>query len=149
MSVTIESSRFGMVEIADEAVIEFPSGLIGLAGSRYALVARDPDDPFVWLHSIDDPSLAIPVTVPWKFFGDYSVEISDDEAARIGLADAADADVYVTVRAGEEIDEFTVNLRAPILVSHGRGWQVLNEAPEAPLRAPLFSGIVAERVEAA
>ena len=37
MSLTIESSRFGRVEIDPGSVIEFPDGLIGLSGSRYAL----------------------------------------------------------------------------------------------------------------
>ena len=33
----IESTRFGRVDIADDAVINFPDGLIGLPGTRYAL----------------------------------------------------------------------------------------------------------------
>ena len=66
-------------------MIEFPNGLIGLGGTRYALLARSDDSAFVWLHSLDDPDLALPVTNPWRFFDDYEVELSDDEAARIGL----------------------------------------------------------------
>jgi flagellar assembly factor FliW len=46
--------------------------------------------------------------------------------------------VYVTVRAGEAIEDFRANLRAPILVSGGRGHQVINEAPSTSVRAPLF-----------
>ena len=38
-TLTFESSRFGTIEIAADAVIEFPSGLIGLGGSRYARTA--------------------------------------------------------------------------------------------------------------
>jgi len=48
-TLTFESSRFGTVEIAADAVIEFPSGLIGLGGSRYALVSADADGAFHWL----------------------------------------------------------------------------------------------------
>ena len=139
MPVTIDSTRFGSLEIADESVIEFPSGLIGLGGSRYALVAREEDSAFVWLHSLDDPSLALPVTNPWRFFESYSVELSDIEAERIGIGDPAEADVYVTVRAAEALEDFSANLRAPIVISHGRGWQVINEAEDAPVRAPLFA----------
>jgi flagellar assembly factor FliW len=139
LPVTIDSTRFGSLEIADESVIEFPSGLIGLGGSRYALVAREEDSAFVWLHSLDDPSLALPVTNPWRFFESYSVELSDIEAERIGIGDPAEADVYVTVRAAEALEDFSANLRAPIVISHGRGWQVINEAEDAPVRAPLFA----------
>ena len=38
MSLTVESTRFGTLEIEPEAVLSFPRGLIGLGGSRYALL---------------------------------------------------------------------------------------------------------------
>jgi flagellar assembly factor FliW len=78
------------------------------------------------------------VTNPGRFFNDYFVELSDAEAARIGLTDPDLADVYVTVRATEMPEDCTANLRAPILISRGTGHQVINEADNAPMRAPLF-----------
>ena len=144
MPVTIESTRFGAVEVPDNAVLEFPTGLIGLGGQRYTLIAREESAPFLWLHSLDDPSLAIPVTNPWFFFSSYEVEVSDSEAERIGVTDASQADVYVTIRAGEAIEDFRANLRAPILVSGGRGHQVINEAAGTSVRTPLFEEVPAE-----
>ena len=138
MPINIESTRFGAIEVPDESVLEFPNGLIGLGGTRYTLIAREESAPFLWLHSLDDPSLAIPVTNPWFFFTSYEVEVSDAEAERIGVSDASQADVYVTVRAGEAIEDFRANLRAPILVSGGRGHQVINESQGTSVRAPLF-----------
>ena len=82
MSLTIESSRFGRVEIDPGSVIEFPDGLIGLSGSRYALLARDPDTPFLWLQSLEDPALALPVTNPHQFFSQFTVEVTDEDAER-------------------------------------------------------------------
>jgi flagellar assembly factor FliW len=69
------------------------------------------------------------------------VKLSDSEAARIGVSDPATADVYVTVRATEALEDCTANLRAPIVVSAGRGWQVINQAEHAPMRAPLFNNV--------
>ena len=136
-TLTIESSRFGTLEIASEDVIEFPNGLIGLGGRRYAIVSADTDGAFSWLHSIDDPSLALPVANPWQFFADYEVDLSDDASAPI-TADPADVAVWVTVRAGAELADFYANLRAPILVADGQGHQVINESGDAPVRAKLF-----------
>jgi len=136
-TLTVESTRFGTLEIEPDSVIEFPTGLIGLGGSRYALLAADEDAAFVWLHSVEDPDLALPVTNPWHFYTDYAVEVSDEEARRTGI-DPSEAAVWVTVRAGEQLGDFTANLRAPILVCGGRGHQVMNEAEDAPVRAPLF-----------
>lgn len=145
MAVTLNSTRFGEVEIPEEAVIEFPHGLIGLGGTRYTLLARGDDAAFVWLHSLDDPALALPLTDPWRFFDSYEVEIADEEAARLGIASTDETSVYVTVRAAESLEDFSANLRAPILVSNGLGHQVINQAPDAPVRAPLFPTTVGER----
>jgi flagellar assembly factor FliW len=138
MTVTLHSTRFGELEIPEESVIEFPQGLVGLGGHRYTLLARGEDAAFVWLHSLDDPALALPLTDPWQFFDSYEVEISDEDASRLGIEGADDTTVYVTVRAAETLEDFSANLRAPILVSNGLGHQIINQAPDAPVRAPLF-----------
>jgi flagellar assembly factor FliW len=137
-TLTFESTRFGPVEVEHDAVIEFPSGLIGLGGSRYALVSASPDAPFSWLHSVDDADVALPVTNPWLHFADYDVELSDADTERVGATEADDVAVWVTVRAAGELSGFSCNLRAPIVIWNGRGHQVINEAPDAPVHAPLF-----------
>ena len=142
--VIVESSRFGTLEIEESAVIEFPTGLIGLGGTRWALVGDTADSPFQWLHSLEDGGLALPVTNPWAFFADYEVELSDADTAKLG---ADEATVLVTVRAGSELADFSANLRAPILIAQGRGHQLINEAKDAPVRAALF-GEIAETAAA-
>lgn len=136
----IDSSRFGRVEIDPETVIEFPEGLIGLSGVRYALIASDAETPFLWLQCIDEPALALPVTNPHQFFRDFAVELTEEDAERLDLDDAIGFDVYVTVRAAPLLDDFTANLKAPILIRSGRAHQVINQAVGSDLRAPLFGG---------
>jgi flagellar assembly factor FliW len=138
MALEVQSSRFGTVEIAEETVVAFPDGLIGLGGSRYALISNDPDSPFLWLQSLDDPAVALPVTNPLRFFADYAVELSDEDADRLGFDSEASVDVYVTVTATPDPSHCTANLRAPILIRPGRADQVINHAPGAVLRAQLF-----------
>lgn len=142
--VTVHSTRFGTLEVEPESVLSFPRGLIGLGGSRYALLTTDPDSPFSWLHSIEDPDLALPVTRPWTFFPDYEVIVSDGEAQALGLHGETPTDVWVTVRAAQRVEDFTVNLRAPILVVPGEGggpeaFQVINDAPGLEVRTPLLA----------
>ena len=134
-TVQLESSRFGTLEIEESAVIEFPTGLIGLGGTRWTLVGDITDGPFQWLHSLEDGDLALPVTNPWAFFAEYEVDLSDADTAKLGADEAA---VLVTVRASTELAGFSANLRAPILIAEGRGHQMINEAKDAPVRAPLF-----------
>jgi flagellar assembly factor FliW len=133
-----QSSRFGEIQVLVDSVVDFPEGLIGVGGSRYALLRTDPTSPFVWLQSLTDPNLALPVTNPHRFLSGFAVELSDEEGERLGLAKGEQADVFVTVTATPVLADFTVNTRAPILIRDGRGYQVLNQAAGVAVKTPLF-----------
>jgi flagellar assembly factor FliW len=140
MAITLQSTRFGDLELTEDDALEFPDGLVGLPGTRYALLLpAEPDAPFAWLQSLDDPELALPVTRPGRFFPDFDV-VLEEEDVDPALHDPDAVEVWVVVRAGERLEDFSANLRAPLLIVGRRGWQVINRADEAPLRAPLVSG---------
>ncbi|HXN39201.1 MAG TPA: flagellar assembly protein FliW [Solirubrobacteraceae bacterium] len=139
MPVTFHSVRFGTVEIQPQDVIEFPFGLIGLGGLRYALIDRNPGTGFLWLHSVDDPALALPVVSPHLFFSDFRLDIAAEDRERCGLDDQSPVALYVTVRATPNPLDITANLRAPLVICQGRGYQVINTNEDAPLQAPLFA----------
>jgi flagellar assembly factor FliW len=141
-TLTVESTRFGTLEIPESDVIEFPAGLIGLGGHRFAILEHNPESAFGWLQSLEDDGLALPVTNPWEFFASYEVLLSDEDTERLGSDQTV---VLVTVRTGSDLSDFSANLRAPIVIANGRGFQVINEATDAPVRAPLFSGTLAEQ----
>lgn len=151
MPHVLNSTRFGRLEIAESSVIRFPDGLVGLDGSRFVLLSANPArDPaptgaFAWLHSLDDAALALPVTRPQRFFPEYVVELDEHDAPAglRALEDPDAAEIWVTVRAAARLEEFVANLRAPIVVAGGQGWQVLNAHRDAALRVPLGTGAVA------
>jgi flagellar assembly factor FliW len=139
VSVTFQSIRFGEVEVAEGDVIEFPFGLIGLGGSRYTLLDRNPGTGFLWLHSVDEPALALPVVRPEPFFSEFSLHMAPEDVERTGIDEGAqDVKLYVTVRATPNPLDITANLRAPLVIHDGHGYQVINANPEAQLQAPLF-----------
>ncbi|MGH2859880.1 MAG: flagellar assembly protein FliW [Solirubrobacteraceae bacterium] len=135
---THETSRFGPVDVILDSIIEFPDGLIGLGGSRYALLSTDAKSPFLWLQSLDNESVALPVANPHRFFRDFVVELTDTDASLLGFDDGVPADVYVTVTASSVASEITVNLKAPILIRDGSGHQVINQSATAAVKTPLF-----------
>jgi flagellar assembly factor FliW len=148
MSVTFQSIRFGSVEVPAQDVIEFPLGLIGLGGLRYALIDRNPGTGFLWLHSVEDDALALPVVKPEQFFSTFALDIAPEDRERTGIEDTDGAEIYVTVRATPNPLDITANLRAPLVIRDGHGYQVINVSEDAPLQAPLFElpePIVAER----
>src|SRR4051794_7338047 len=95
-TVSVNSRRFGTLQLPEAEVIEFPEGLVGLGGSRYVVVSTDTGSPFRWLQSADDPDLALPVTEPWAFFADYRLELSDEATEGAALpADGEGVQVWV------------------------------------------------------
>ena len=89
---------------------------------------------------MEDPDLALPVTQPVDVLPDYEVELSDSEAERIGVTRPGPGrGLRDRARRRARREDFSANLRAPILISGGRGFQVINEAEDAPVRAPLFA----------
>jgi flagellar assembly factor FliW len=145
----ISSTRFGDVEVRDDALLEFPDGLIGLPGTGYALIARSPTSPFLWLHSTEHPHVAVPVTSPWLFFPEYEVKVSDADAARIGLDSADQASILCVVRATPVPAETTINLVSPLVVHAAArlGRQIINEIGGYLLRQPLFDEVELAQVQ--
>jgi flagellar assembly factor FliW len=139
----IESTRFGTIDIRDDAVLTFPDGLIGLPGKSWALLAQSESSAFYWLHSIEDPAVALPVTNPWLFFSDYEVSVPDEDASLLNLQSAEQADIFCVVRASARIEEFTINLRGPLVVHAADrvGRQIINDVGEYSVRQHLFSQV--------
>ena len=146
----ISSTRFGEVEVRDDAVLAFPDGLFGLPGNQYALLGDAPDSPFFWLHSTEHDDVAVPVTNPWLFFDAYEVRVSDEDAARLELLDPADADILCVVRASERLEDFSVNLAAPVVLHTASrlGRQIINDAHGYAVREPLFGEVELGDVQA-
>jgi flagellar assembly factor FliW len=138
-ATVLESLRFGTLTIESDDVLEFPRGLIGLGGRHYTLLDRNPGTGFQWLHSLEDPAIALPVVDPRSFFHNFALQLSEEEHERVGAGDLDQAQLYVTVRTAPDPIDVVVNLRAPIIVWDRRAHQVLNTAPGADLQVRLFA----------
>ena len=115
----IDSTRFGRIEVDEEAVITFSEGLFGFEQyRRFVVLCLDEKSPFRWLQSLEEPSLAFVVIEPRHFMPDYAPSISDADAEALGL----DADtptltfVIVTIPQGKP-EQMTANLMGPIIIN--------------------------------
>src|SRR3954468_15422766 len=101
-TLTFESSRFGTLQVAEADVIEFPHGLIGLGGRRYAVISRD-RGAVSWLPPPQDPGprgAPPPPSPPGPSPAPAPAPAGEGRRPRLGIADPAEVDVWVTVRAG-------------------------------------------------
>ena len=112
----VRTTRFGVIEIAEDRVITFPAGLLGFPGqSQFCLLEPGGDACFFWLQSLDEPSLAFVVTDPTLFISDYSVPVRAEQMEELGLEKLADAQVFVIVNKVD--DALTGNLQGPLVVN--------------------------------
>ncbi|MBI5117395.1 flagellar assembly protein FliW [Candidatus Poribacteria bacterium] len=116
----ITSRTLGQVDIADEQVIEMPSGMIGFpALRRYALFPfPGPDVPFLWWQCIDEPSLCFILIDPTLVCPDYEVSLPAEELADIYVKSSLKSSVYAVVTVPSDPREMTVNLMGPIVINH-------------------------------
>ncbi len=112
----VKTTRFGVVDIADDKVITFPQGLLGFPDHRrYCLLEPGDEACFFWLQSLDEPALAFVVTDPARFFKDYEVPIRAEQAESLNIDKIEDAQVFVIVnKVGEML---TANLQGPLLIN--------------------------------
>lgn len=112
----VRTTRFGVIEIAEDRVITFPGGMLGFPEHRrYCLLQPGEDACFFWLQCVDDADLAFVVTDPTLFLRDYSVPIRAEQMSSLGLGSLDDAQVFVIVNKVD--DELTGNLQGPLVIN--------------------------------
>lgn len=112
----VRTTRFGVIDIAEDRVITFPKGLLGFPQChRFCLLEPGEDACFFWLQSLDDEDLAFVVTDPSLFVSDYAVQIRPEQMASLELKDLADAQVFVIVNKVDQT--LTGNLQGPLIVN--------------------------------
>ncbi|HYJ46771.1 MAG TPA: flagellar assembly protein FliW [Pyrinomonadaceae bacterium] len=118
----------------ESSIITFDEGLIGFPGlKRMVIVRQSGIEPFLWLASLDDASVAFLVVDPRQLFPDYKVEWQTVAPAhQLGSEDDEAPLVLAMVLIAAEWKESSVNLRAPIFISPStmRGMQfALSDSP--------------------
>jgi flagellar assembly factor FliW len=114
----IYTTNFGEIEINDDTVITFPSGILGFPNyKQYAIIDVDEGSPLKWLQSLEEPSLAFVVTDPNLFVDSYAVEAYRKDLEDIQVTEAQDALVLVIVTVPSDPAQMTANLKGPVLIN--------------------------------
>jgi flagellar assembly factor FliW len=106
------------LEVDEGDVINFPAGIPGFEDKHSWILVGDEENAVMWLHSIDDGSLALPVTTPEAVKSDYNAKLPRESLEQIGELDinAVIILIVVAIPPGRPWD-MTANLRAPIVVN--------------------------------
>ena len=124
----VDTTRFGPLEVPDEAVLEFPEGLIGFETcTRYVIVDRQDEKPVWWLQSLDRPEVAFILTDPRSVVPQYQPELASSDLESLELASINEAQMHVMLVVAGSPKEITANLLGPLVVNPRRrqGKQVI------------------------
>ncbi|MEE2718305.1 MAG: flagellar assembly protein FliW, partial [Planctomycetota bacterium] len=96
--MNVQTTRFGTVEVDDDRVLEFASGLLGFSSyTRFVLLQPDEDGVFFWLQSVEAPELAFVITDPQIWVPEYEAIIRKEQMETLSLERLEDAQVFVIV----------------------------------------------------
>ncbi|MCC6544065.1 MAG: flagellar assembly protein FliW [Nitrospirae bacterium] len=141
------TSRFGEIEIDEDKVIIFHSGLLGFADVKHYVLLdnmNNPDIPFKWLQAVNEPDLVFVVIDPLLLCPDYNSEIDEHVLRELNMNGLADCCIFVIVTIPHEMPEMmTANLQGPLIVNlkTGEAKQFVLLDDKYPLRYPLLQDI--------
>ncbi len=116
--MTIQTTRFGQVEITAEDIIECREGILGFANLRKFVLLDDPtDEVFAWLQSCERPEIAFPILEPEFFSSSYKFTLTKSDMEALNIKTMDRVKVFCIVTIPEDPTQMTANLKAPILIN--------------------------------
>ena len=117
-----DSRIFGQIEIEDDKIITLEKGMIGFPDLNHFALIYDEEkekkyNSIMWLQSMDDPDIAFPVMMPHIVKEDYNPNVSEEMIAPLGKLTPENTYILVTVTVPKNIEDFSVNLKAPVVIN--------------------------------
>lgn len=140
-----ETKWFGTIEVDDGKIITFDKGIIGFEWCKKFTIIYDldkgDDKGLVWLQSLDEPQLALPVIQPQIVKDDYNPVIDNKLFSSLGEnVDNESLIVYVTVTVPPDLTKMTCNLKAPVIINADtlKGVQLIAENDDYEVKYPIY-----------
>lgn len=137
MGVRVETSRFGALDVASDALITFTQPIIGFQDYRRFVLVPGPEGSGVsWLQSTENEELAFLMIQPKTVMPDYKVTLQPLELAELAAPDIGSLELFTLLVVPEDKRKVRTNLKAPILINRvrGLGKQTVLEASDYPIQ---------------
>ena len=139
MTMKVNSTRFGKIEVDRQRLLNFPKGILGFPENHdFALLQTNDEGSFFWLQSVDRPDVAFVVCDPLLFVPDYQVAVKPEDYELLDLAHLNQAQVLVIVNKVDQM--LTANLQGPLVINavNRRGRQLVLSEKKHNTRHPLI-----------
>lgn len=115
MTILIQTSIWGELEIPEQSIYGFPKGLPGFDGETMFALIPWKDTPFFYLQSTHHSELSFLVVNPFEFVQDYSFELSEGDKEELRIQEQVSVFSIVTIQ--QEATKSTMNLLAPLVLN--------------------------------
>lgn len=144
----VNTSRFGVVDMAEADIVEFADGLLGFENLKKFFIVDPADETLIlWLQSAEAADVAFPILEPKLFKADYKVRLSANElrSLRIDAGHKKDILVYCILTIPAEVSAMTSNLKAPIVINAASRMarQVVLQENEYSVKFPMYKELLA------
>lgn len=147
----VNTKWFGTVDVDDNKIINFDLGIIGFEDcKKFTLiydVEKGEDVSIMWLQSLDEAGLALPVMKPEYIIENYDPIVEDEIIDSLG-DNIKDANllVFCVLTVPENLEKMTINLKAPIIINADtlKGVQLIADNSDYEVRYPIYD-ILKER----
>lgn len=137
----VQTKWFGEIETTESKIITLEKGIIGFEEDKKFTIVYEADSNIMWLQSLENVSLAIPVIRPEIVMSDYDPIVEDELVNTLGT-DIRNAEllVLVTLTVPSDIKMMTCNLKAPLIINVDtmKGIQLIADNDDYMVRYPIY-----------
>ena len=143
----IDTKYFGEIEIGDEKIIHFESGIMGFEEYKDFTILYDSEAEkkpfFSWLQGVTEKWLAFPVVNPLNVIKDYNPVVEEALLEPLGELKDEDIVLFVLATIPKNVREASVNMKAPIIVNaaNGKAIQVILEKGNYSIKHKIIEDI--------
>lgn len=146
----VKTRCFGEVDIDEKKIVYFQNGILGFEDyKKYTLIFDSTNDSktIMWLQSIEEPSLALPVIDPLLITDDYAPMVEDELLDVIGGVNEDNMFVLVALTVPADITRMTANYKAPIIINTDtlKGMQLIVENEDYKVKFPIYDILKARK----
>lgn len=137
----LNTKYHGVKEYEEKDILSFKKGLPGFEGLKnFILFPVEDNEVFSILHSVEDDSVGLVVVSPFYVVKDYEFKLDDEKSSELKIESTEDVLVLNTVTLNSDVENMTVNLKAPIIINikNKLGEQIILDNANYSIRHSLF-----------
>lgn len=135
------SKIHGEIDYDEKDIIVFKKGIPGFIDlNKFILVNLEEYEPFKLLQSLENTEVALIVTSPYEFNGNYNIRLKEETIKSLDIKDPSEVLMIVTITLNSDVNKITMNLQGPIVIntSNNLGEQIILDNSKYKVKTPIM-----------